>query len=446
MSSTDLTDSRLDRGAIRREFPALARDTVFLENAGGSQVPRLVADAMRDYMLSCYAQLGAGYPESRQADAVVEAAHAFVNRLVNGTGRGEVILGPSSTQLVSMLAQCYADVLAPGDEVIITETGHETNIGPWVKLAERGIEVRTWRVDPDRQECPLEALDALLGERTRVVALVHVSNLLGQVVDVKQVTERVHASSRARVVVDGVAYAPHRAIDVVDGGVDWYVYSTYKVYGPHMAALWGARDALAELTGPNHFFIPRDEVPYKFELGGACHEGCAGVLALGDYLRFLAAVSDTPAGARASLPFGALPLPDGPIAHGDGEQLLQLWNSPERAEIERAFEVMARCERPLQRRILEFLERRADVRVIGPPDGPDRVGTISFVCDGVASVDVVAAVQARGVGVRNGHMYAHRLCSALGIDLVDGVVRVSLVHYNDDGDVNRLLEALETVL
>ena len=109
-----------------------------------------------------------------------------------------------------------------------------------------------------------------------LVAFPHVSNLLGEIVDVAEVTSLAHQSG-ARVVVDGVAYAPHRAIDVASWKVDWYAYSAYKVYGPHMAVLWGRSDALAELTGPNHFFIPDDEVPYKFEIGGPSHEGCAGI-------------------------------------------------------------------------------------------------------------------------------------------------------------------------
>ncbi|MHC5212006.1 MAG: cysteine desulfurase-like protein [Planctomycetota bacterium] len=403
--------------AIRARFPALTSKTVFLENAGGSQVPEVVADAIRDYMLTSYAQLGAGYPESDRADAVVDEAHRFVNLFMNGAG-GEVILGPSTSQLMAMLAGCYAAILKPGDEVVVTETGHEANVGPWLALAERGITVRTWRLDPHGLECPLEALDELLNERTRIVAVVHVSNLLGQIVDLRPVADRVHAACPAKLVVDGVAYAPHRAIDVAAWDVDYYAYSTYKVYGPHMAALWGRREALAELTGPNHFFIKRDEWPYKFELGGVDHEGCAGLLALGEYLRFLAGLAD-----------GSEP----PAA--------------DRAAVESAFAVMESCERPLQRRLLSFLGDRPGVRVIGPArDGPDRVGTISFVHERLSSREVVAAAQARGIGIRHGHMYAHRLCQALGLDLEDGVVRVSLVHYNNGREIERLIEALDGIL
>jgi len=425
MSTTHTPAPAIDRAAIRRRFPALASETAFLENAGGSQVPAVVADAIRDYMLTTYVQLEAGYPESKRADATVAEAHAVANLMMNGTGAGEVVLGPSTTQLVTMLAGCYGSLLEPGDEVIVAEMGHEANVGPWTKLAERGVEVRFWRMDPNTHDASLESLAELLNARTRVVAMVHVSNLLGHVVDVKAAAALVHERSPARVVVDGVAYAPHRAVDVRDLGVDWYVHSTYKVYGPHMAALWGRHDALAELTGPNHFFIARDEVPYKFELGGACHEGCAGIVALGSYLRFLAELDGAPVGA-----------PVGPVAGG-----------VDRATIARAYAVMERCERPLQQRLLEHLADVPSVTVLGrAEDGPDRVSTVSFVHESLSSAEIVAAAHARGVAIRRSHNYAYRLCEALGVDVVDGPVRVSAVHYNTPEEIERAIAAIDEAL
>jgi cysteine desulfurase family protein (TIGR01976 family) len=403
-----------DIASIRARFPALAGDTVFLENAGGSQVPRQVADAMHRYMLETYVQLGAGYDLSKRCDDVIAEAHAFTNRLMNGTDTGVAILGPSSSQLCAMLASCYAEVLRPGDNVVVAETGHEANVGPWTRLAARGIEVRTWRVDPDTGTCPQSALDALLDERTRIVACVHVSNLVGAIVDVAGVARRAHAVG-ARVVVDGVAYAPHRAIDVAAWDVDWYLFSTYKVYGPHMAALYGKHHAVAELTGPNHFFVPRDEVPYKFELGGVNHEGCAGWLGVQDHLRFLAGrAQDTPC---------------------------------DRAAIEDAFAAMEACETPVTGRLLGFLRDRPGVRIIGPTQaGPDRVPTVSFVREGRTSAEICAAAHGAGIAIRNGHMYAHRLSEALDLDLVDGVVRVSAVHYNTADEIDRLAAALDPIL
>jgi cysteine desulfurase family protein (TIGR01976 family) len=402
-----------DRERIRAQFPALAGDTVYLENAGGSQVPAIVADSIRDYMLTSYVQVGAGYPLSHRATEIVHEAHDFVRLMMNGTD-GEVILGPSTSALLQMLARCYAQVLEPGSEIVVAQTGHEANVGPWKMLDRLGFSLRWWEMDPTSCTCPLSDLEELLTDRTALVAFPHVSNLLGDIVNIEAITSLAHAAG-ARVVVDGVAYAPHRAMDVSAWNVDWYGYSTYKVYGPHMAALWGRRDALAELTGPNHFFVPDDDLPYKFEVGGANHEGCAGILGLRDYLAFLVGETE-------------------PAAF-------------DRPAIERAFKIMTACELPLQARFIEYLRSRDDVRIIGPTDdGDSRVGTISFVHDSKSSAEITAAVDRSGIGIRHGHMYAYHLCEAVGLEPEDGVVRTSLVHYNTLEEIERLIEVFDAVL
>ena len=402
-----------DRERIRAQFPALAGDTVYLENAGGSQVPAVVADSIREYMLTSYVQLGAGYPLSHRATELVDEAHDFVRLMMNGKN-GEVILGSSTSALLQMLARCYAEVLKPGSEIIVAQTGHEANVGPWKMLDRLGFELRWWEMDPASCTCPLSDLEDLLSERTALVAFPHVSNLLGEIVDIERITSLSHEAG-ARVVVDCVAYAPHRAIDVSAWNVDWYAYSTYKVYGPHMAALWGRRDALAELSGPNHFFVPSDELPYKFEVGGANHEGCAGICGLRDYLAILVGESDP--------------------------------RTLDRSAIERAFEIMTACELPLQARLIEYLGARDDVRIVGPADtGDSRVGTISFVHDSKSSAEITAAVDRSGIGIRHGHMYAYHLCEAAGLEPEDGVVRTSLVHYNTLEEIERLIEVFDAVL
>ena len=182
-----------------------------------------------------------------------------------------------------------------------------------------------------------------------------------------------------------------------------------------MAALWGRRDALAELHGPNHFFVPENDLPYKFEVGGANHESCAGVCGLRDYLAFV-------------------------VGEVDPRAL-------DRPAIEQAFEIMTACELPLQARLIEYLQSRKDVRIVGPSDdGDSRVGTISFVHESKSSAEITAAVDRSGIGIRHGHMYAYHLCEAAGLDPEDGVVRTSLVHYNTMEEIERLIEVFDAVL
>jgi len=399
------------RKRLRSQFPALQGETIFLENAGGSQVPAAVANRIRNYMLESYVQLGAGYELSQRATAVVQEAHDLV-RVLMGGHEGEVILGPSTSALLQMLADAYARVLEPGSEIIVAQTGHEANVGPWVRLERAGMKIRWWQMDPETLTCSLDQLDELLNERTAIVAFPHVSNLLGEIVDIGAITGLAHQAG-ARVVADGVAFAPHRVMDVAGWGVDWYAYSTYKVYGPHMGAMWGSEAAVAELTGPNHFFI--EDVPYKFEVGGVSHEGCAGILGLADYLKVVAEVS-----------------PDTVLS---------------RAEIEQAFEVMTACEQPLISELIGYLESCSDVRVMGPNhDGHDRVGTVSFVHSRKSSREITEIVDRSGVAIRHGHMYAYRLCEGAGLDPDDGVVRVSLVHYNTLEEIHRLIGVLNEAL
>jgi len=399
------------RKRLRSQFPALQGKTIFLENAGGSQVPAAVANRIRDYMLTSYVQLGAGYELSQRATAVVQEAHDFV-RLLMGGHEGEVILGPSTSGLIQMLADSYARVLEPGQEIIVAQTGHEANVGPWVRLERLGMKIRWWEMDPETLTCSLDHLDELLNERSAIVAFPHVSNLLGEIVDIGAITGLAHQAG-AKVVADGVAFSPHRSMDVAGWGVDWYAYSTYKVYGPHMGAMWGSAAAVAELTGPNHFFI--DDVPYQFELGGVSHEGCAGILGLADYFKVVADVG-----------------PDTELS---------------RAEVEQAFEVMTACEQPLITELIGYLDSRSDVRIVGPGhDGIDRVGTVSFVHSSKSSREITEHVDRSGVAIRHGHMYAYRLCEAAGLDPDDGVVRISLVHYNTLEEIDRLIGVLHEAL
>ena len=407
----------MDIPGIRSHFPGLDGGTILLENAGGSQVPESVANAIRNHLLHDYCQLDAGYPASDRATETVDLAHRFMDRYVNGEGLGHVVLGSSCTTLMHVLAGAVGRTLTPGDEIVVCEQGHEANIGCWLDLERLGATIRWWKVNPATGSLDPEDLRDILSDRTRIVAFPHVSNILGEIVDVPTVTRMVHDAG-GRVVVDGVAYAPHRAIDVRTWDVDFYAWSTYKVYGPHMGALFGRTEAFAELRGPNHFFIAEDDVPYKYELGGASHEGCAGLCALAGYL--------------------------GELCGDKGRTAADC----EYDTVHRAFERMTELEAPVQARLMHRLADHPGVRIVGPAtsDVDRRVATVSFIHARKSPVEIVSAAHAAGIGIRHGHMYAHRLSTAMGIEPDPGVVRISAVHYNTVEEIDRLMDAIDPLL
>ncbi|MCA9726373.1 MAG: aminotransferase class V-fold PLP-dependent enzyme [Candidatus Eisenbacteria bacterium] len=431
------------RSRIRSAFPALASSTVFLENAGGSQLPAVVIESMREYMRDRYVQLGAGYRRSREATETVAEAHRFAALLFGADvedaaasrpGEDAVILGPSTTALLRNLAEAYADVISPGREIVIAETNHEANIGPWLRLERQGTTVRWWRPQLDYRMDP-DDLSELLTPKTALVVVPHVSNLLGEILDLREVVRRAHAAG-ARVVADGVAYAPHRVLDVSEWDVDWYVYSTYKVYGPHLAALYGKGSAIRELRGPNHFFIPASEIPYKFEPGGVAHEAGAGLLALGAYLHEVADAWSQEVARRAE-PEAMGREPHTPEGAPRSEKA-----ALDRATVRVAFEAMTECEQEPQRRIVQFLADREEWEIVGSGLDRPRVPTVSFRHRRRTAAEVVGHFDAADVAIRHGHMYAYRLCERLGFDPVDGVIRVSLVHYNTPEEADRVVDLL----
>lgn len=397
-----------------------------MDNAGGSQLPECVIHAAAAYMRERYVQTGAEYLQSREAGDNVKAAHEFVELFVNAKGPthslGCAILGASSTALCHALATAYADALQSGDlpanrnEIIISTTGHEANVWPWLRLGTRGFVPRLWNPSRNAQGewmLDVDALKGMLSERTLLVAFPQVSNILGDVWDAGLITKLAHECG-AKTVVDGVAYAPHHLPDVQDLDCDWYVYSTYKVFGPHMGALFGKHEAFAPLTGANHPFIPKTTLPSKFEPGGISHEGAAAINAGYEYACFLAQEAFSPA------------------------------NAMNRNVMVKAFERIEELERPLQRQLMSGLAALSKIQIVGPSRSDDsRVCTVSFLVHGHTSKSVAAAMNAKGHGCKHGHFYSKRLLEVIGIaDCNDGVVRVSLAHYNTPEEVQRFLTDL----
>ena len=400
---------------IRAEFPALAGSTVYLDNAGGSQVLRRVADRVHDYLLTSSVQLGASYAASQDAGSRVLAARRSVAELIHAQSDDEVVMGSATTALMFQVTQAILPGIRAGDEIIVTNTDHEANIGAWLRLQAAGAVVRFWNVNPQTLELDFDDLQALLSPRVKWVAMTHASNILGTVNPVARVAALAHAAG-ARLCVDAVAYAPHRLVDVQASGADLYVFSFYKVFGPHFAVLWGRRELLLQLASLNHYFITADTIPYKLQPGNVNYELSYGCIGISDYL--------TDVGAR----LGAV----GSARH----------------KMQAAFDAFERHENELAEQLLAYLRAKKGVRIIGLPDtaGNRRVPTVSFVVQGMKSESVVRHLDRFGIGIRFGDFYAKRLIEALGLQHGGGVVRVSIAHYNTADEIARLLRHLDEAL
>jgi len=235
----------LDLDFVRQQFPSLNSDWVYFDNAGGSQILKPVVDRINSYLYDTNVQHGASYAPSQEATARVAAATQAMATLINAADPCEIIMGPSSTALLHMLAGRLLQTFQPGDEVIVTNVGHEANVGPWADLEKHGIVVKTWSINHETLALHLADLERLMTERTKLVAITHVSNILGDIEPAAAIADFVHQRG-ALICVDGVAYAPHRLVNVQAWEVDFYVFSFYKLYGPHHALLYGKRDILHE--------------------------------------------------------------------------------------------------------------------------------------------------------------------------------------------------------
>lgn len=406
---------RLDLDAVRAEFPALAAGFVYLDNAGGSQVLRRVADRIHDYLLTTSVQLGASYAVSQRAAERVLSARRAVAELINAAHDEEVVMGPATTALMFILTSALLPGIRPGDEIIVTNTDHEANIGGWIRLQQAGAVIKIWQVHRDSLTLELDGLDHLLTDRTKWVAMTHASNVLGTVNPVAEVARRVHAVG-GKLCVDGVAYAPHRLVDVQASGADIYVFSFYKVFGPHYAVLWGRRELLLSLPSLNHHFIGPEVLPYKLQPGNVNFElswGCAGI---GEYL------VDT--GTRLD-------------ATGSRRQQMQT-----------AFDAFASHEDRLAEQLLSYLRDKAGVSIIGHRHATNgnRMPTISFVVAGQQSAVIAQHLDQYDIGIRFGDFYARRLIEALGLQAQGGVVRVSMAHYNSADEIARLIKHLDEII
>ncbi|MEO5988563.1 MAG: aminotransferase class V-fold PLP-dependent enzyme [Candidatus Eisenbacteria bacterium] len=402
-----------DIAYARSQFPALATPWALFDNAGGSPPLAGVIERVTGYMRTCQVQLGASYALSTLASERVDQGRQAAAWLMNADP-DEIVIGPSSTNNVRLLARALQPLFAPGDELVVTDLDHECNGGAWRDLASEGVVVREWQFDRMRHELTLEGLEQVLGPRTRLVCFTHCANVVGTVHDAAAFVNRIHEAG-ALACVDGVAFAPHREVDVRAIGADIYYLSVYKLFGPHLGLMYVQRDLLRRARSQNHFFIPEDAGAYRLQPGNVVHELAASLPAIGEYLVALDARHHSAEDATA------------------------------RERLKRVFEDMTRYEEGLVRPLLAFLKERRGVRVLGHTahDAALRVPTVAFVVEGRDSAEIPMALEQEHLGIRYGHFYAYRAMSALGLHACNGVVRASLAHFNTAAEVDRLISALD---
>ncbi|WP_414541857.1 cysteine desulfurase-like protein [Nostoc sp. CCY0012] len=403
---------------VRPYFPALSGKWTFFDNAGGSQTLKKVVDRISEFLLTTDVQLGASYEISQLAGERVALATQGMATLINAKSPKEVVMGPSTTMMLKILALCLSQTFTPGDEIIVTNCDHEANIGAWVALEKQGIKVKFWQIRPETLELHLEDLEMLISRRTKLVALTHASNILGTINPIKEIAKFVHERG-GMICVDGVAYAPHRLVDVQDLDVDFYALSCYKVYGSHCALLYGKEEHLLSIPGLNHYFIEQTDIPYKFQLGNLNFELTYGMLGLCDYLSELAQL------------------------HYGNETAPELRN-----QMVQVFDLMSVHEEKISDRLLVYLNSQPKIRVIGQSiaNRESRVPTISFVVEGVHSSTIPVKIDPHHIGIRYGDFYAKRLIESLGLANQGGIIRVSMVHYNTIEEVDGLIKAFEQVI
>jgi cysteine desulfurase family protein (TIGR01976 family) len=409
--------SSLNLEHARAQFPAFSDPSLegfaFFENAGGSYACRQVIDALNGYYTSTKVQPHYGFNPSRRAGEQMDLARQRLAAWLNARAE-EVHIGPSTSQNTFVVAQALRRSLQPGDEVIVTNQDHEANIGVWTRLEEAGAVIRVWEVNPETAELESSGLENLLNDRTRMVAFTHASNIVGSINPVSEWTRRVRDAG-AISIVDGVSYAPHGLPDMQQLGADIYLFSLYKVYGPHQGVMFMRDDLNHRLPSQAHFFNEKKALA-RFLPAGPDHAQIAAVNGVIDYFENIYEHSVDSAEQEESNRPGAV------------------------------HRMMRDAEEVNLKPLLDYLASRDDVRVIGRSTTGDRAPTVSIRSSKRSPAEIAAGLAERNIGIGNGNCYAWRLMEALNIPPEEGVARLSFVHYTRSSEVDQLIEGLDSVL
>ena len=410
--------NHLDLDWIRSQFPALSleisgRPAVFLDAPGGTQVPQQVVSSVSAALVNANANTHGAFLTSQRADRVIAAAHQAAGDFL-GCDADEVVFGPNMTSLTFSLSRAIGRELRPGDEIVLTYLDHDANFAPWKALEETGAVIRV--ADFRREDCTLDhdQMLGLINSKTKIVAVGYASNSVGSINDVAQIAAAAKAAG-AWSFIDAVHYAPHGPIDVRAIACDFLVCSAYKFFGPHQGILYGRRELLQSLR-PYKVRPASDETPWRWETGTQNHEAMAGVTAAVDYLA------------------------------GLGERLGE--TGSRRGQLQTAMRATSGYERRLSEKLIAGLLDIPAVEFFGIRERErfaQRTPTVSVRVEGLSPRDVVERLAKLGFFVWDGNYYALNLSERLGVESSGGMVRIGCAHYNTLSEIDRLLEAIETL-
>ena len=411
----NLSNTKLDLDFVRSQFPAfkdpLCKDWSFFENAGGSYVPKQVINRLNNFMISTKVQPYADYPMSKIAGENMDEATELFAKMINANNK-EIIIGGSTSINLYVLSNALKYSLKPGDEIIVTNQDHEANISPWRRLSEVGAIIKEWKINPETAELEIETLKDLLTDKTKIVAVTHCSNIVGTVNNLKEISKLVHEKN-AIVIGDGVSFAPHGFPDVKELDVDFYTFSLYKTYGPHLALLYGKEEILKNLPNQNHHFL-EGNYPYTINPGGPNHEELASLIGIYEYFMDL-------------------------FKHHYNNEKLSI-----REKINKVNLLIMEHEAEIANPILNYIHKKDSLNLIGKKiiSNKNRAPTIAFTSNIKTSKEVSEILVFNKIATRNDNFYAWRCLEALGIDTKDGLVRLSLTHYNSKNDSDLVISAL----
>ena len=407
---------QLDIDFVREQFPAFSQQTLqdqaFFENAGGSYACQQVINRLHRFYLERKVQPYSSYDASRLGGEEMDEAQVRLAGIL-GVETDEVSFGPSTTQNTYVLANAFADWLFDGDAIVVTNQDHEANTGPWRRLADKGIKVLEWQLNKDTGHLDINDLQKLLENGVKLVCFPHCSNVVGEINDVSKIVDLIH-SFGAFVCVDGVSYAPHGLPNVGRIGADIYLFSSYKTYGPHQGIMVIRRTLGEKLPNQGHYFNAK-YLSKRFTPAGPDHAQIAACAGIADYIDALHQHHGGPSSAS--------PTERGEFVH----------------------DLMRAHETEIMPPLLEWATSKNSVRLLGPVDAELRAPTVALDIK-QSPKDVAEKLARKGIMAGSGDFYAVRALEAHGIDTSKGVLRLSYVHYTNRAEIEKLVDALDTII